>query len=293
MPFGETFFEKRSHWATRYKFNAKEKDEETGLYYYGARYYTPDLSVWLSVDMMSDKYPNLSPFAYCANNPVILIDPDGMAAIKPPSAADYVQSNISEQGQQRFDAILQNIGSLVGNNENAMQALMNTTGLKREDILKDLAYNQGPQIELAPGGAAFAGSGEIFSFGSDIIKNLTNENIDINTQAFGAAMVILDEYSHIGDKRTNNGISTGDPSLNQPEGTQTFKKSPTSHRGSDLPLFGFGVDIESLTKPNSGVINVKKTGPEMIKYPQAGYGKIPENIDIKSLGRELLKNSTE
>ena len=41
------------------------------------------------------------------------------------------------------------------------------------------------------------------------------------------------------------------------------------------------------------MINVKKTGPEMIKYPQAGYGKIPENIDIKSLGRELLKNSTE
>ena len=45
--------------------------------YFGARYYTPELSIWLSVDALSDKYPNLSPFAYCANNPVILVDPDG------------------------------------------------------------------------------------------------------------------------------------------------------------------------------------------------------------------------
>ena len=77
MPYGENFFEKRSHWATRYKFNAKEKDEETGLYYYGARYYTPDLGLWLSVDPLSDERPNLSPYNYCQNNPVILTDPTG------------------------------------------------------------------------------------------------------------------------------------------------------------------------------------------------------------------------
>jgi len=35
------------------------------------------LSIWLSVDPMSDKYPNLTPYAYCANNPVKFIDPDG------------------------------------------------------------------------------------------------------------------------------------------------------------------------------------------------------------------------
>jgi RHS repeat-associated protein len=45
--------------------------------YFGARYYDSDLSVWLSVDPLSDKYPGLSPYSYCANNPVILVDPDG------------------------------------------------------------------------------------------------------------------------------------------------------------------------------------------------------------------------
>ncbi len=77
MPSGEQFSEQRDNWATPYKFNSKELDAETGLYYYGARYYTPEIGIWLSVDPMSDKYPSLSPFAYCANNPVILVDPDG------------------------------------------------------------------------------------------------------------------------------------------------------------------------------------------------------------------------
>ena len=41
------------------------------------RHYHPTLSIWLSVDPMSDKYPGVSPYAYCANNPVRLVDPDG------------------------------------------------------------------------------------------------------------------------------------------------------------------------------------------------------------------------
>ena len=60
-----------------YTFSAKEKDSETGLSYFGSRYYSSDLSVWLSVDPMSDKYPSLSPYTYCANNPVRVVDPDG------------------------------------------------------------------------------------------------------------------------------------------------------------------------------------------------------------------------
>ena len=60
-----------------YTFSAKEKDSETGLSYFGSRYYSSDLSIWLSVDPMSDKYASLSPYVYCADNPVRLVDPDG------------------------------------------------------------------------------------------------------------------------------------------------------------------------------------------------------------------------
>ena len=60
-----------------YKFNAKELDEDTGLYYYGARYYNPRLSIWYGVDPLAEKYPSLSPYVYAADNPVKYIDPDG------------------------------------------------------------------------------------------------------------------------------------------------------------------------------------------------------------------------
>ena len=58
-------------------FSGKEKDAETGYHYFGARYYNSDLSIWLSVDPMADKYPSLSPYNYCAWNPLKSVDPDG------------------------------------------------------------------------------------------------------------------------------------------------------------------------------------------------------------------------
>ncbi|HRY32701.1 MAG TPA: SpvB/TcaC N-terminal domain-containing protein [Bacteroidales bacterium] len=80
LPFGEVLLEEKADtWLSPYKFNCKELDEESGLYYYGARYYDPRSSVFLGVDPMSDKYPGISPFAYCANNPIKLIDPTGMS----------------------------------------------------------------------------------------------------------------------------------------------------------------------------------------------------------------------
>mgnify|MGYP001187266222 CR=1 FL=1 len=78
LPFGEPLVDQRSTtWSSRYTFSGKERDSETGYSYFGARYYHSDLSIWLSVDPLSDKYPNLTPYAYCANNPVIFVDPDG------------------------------------------------------------------------------------------------------------------------------------------------------------------------------------------------------------------------
>ena len=79
VPFGEVFIEERNNtWNTPYLFNAKEFDKETGLYYYGARYMDPKISMWLGVDPMAEKYPNLTGYCYTMDNPIILIDPTGM-----------------------------------------------------------------------------------------------------------------------------------------------------------------------------------------------------------------------
>ncbi len=83
IPYGEVFVEQRNGvWNTPYLFNAKELDEETGLYYYGARYLNPKDTRWLSVDPMFEKYMGMTPYNYCMGNPVGLVDPDGRA-VKP------------------------------------------------------------------------------------------------------------------------------------------------------------------------------------------------------------------
>jgi len=104
-PWGENienqFARKYTVFFSRFRFNGKEwegralrirpvayfsegarlprgrRDWETDNYYYGARYYDPEISVWLSVDPLAGKFPSLSPYAFVANNPINLVDPDG------------------------------------------------------------------------------------------------------------------------------------------------------------------------------------------------------------------------
>ena len=80
LPYGEVFLEKRANvdYSTPYKFNGKELDEETGLYYYGARYMNPRLSIWYATDYLEELDNKVSTYAYCHANPVNLIDDDGM-----------------------------------------------------------------------------------------------------------------------------------------------------------------------------------------------------------------------
>ena len=99
FPYGETWAnEHRNQTNIPYKFTGKELDPETGLYYFGARYYEPRVSVWISTDPALATYlpslnkeenrnlpglggifntSNLNLFSYAVNNPVKYIDPDG------------------------------------------------------------------------------------------------------------------------------------------------------------------------------------------------------------------------
>ena len=82
-----------------YRFNGKELDKETGYGYYGARYYQSKLSMWLSVDPLAHKYPNMSPYNFSGNNPVMLVDPDGRWI--PGLDEDGNPTYIAEKGDNR------------------------------------------------------------------------------------------------------------------------------------------------------------------------------------------------
>ena len=82
------------------KYN-EQRDEETGYGYFCARYMDHELmTMWLSVDPMSDKYPSISPYAYCAWNPVKLVDPDGDSVVVKGSQADRLVSQLQTSNME-------------------------------------------------------------------------------------------------------------------------------------------------------------------------------------------------
>ena len=102
-------------------FSAKERDAETGLSYFGARYYSSDLSIWLSVDPQAAKYPSLSPYVYCADNPVRLVDPNGEAFVG--VDGENVEVNKDKNGKIK-------VGENASEDLKRMASMINNSGSK-------------------------------------------------------------------------------------------------------------------------------------------------------------------
>ncbi|AZA84674.1 hypothetical protein C1637_07500 [Chryseobacterium lactis] len=104
-----------------YKYNGKEL-QETGLFDYGWRQYMPDLGRWNGLDQLAESYSSLSPYAYVANNPVSLTDPDERwiddsghivdtsgqtygflgSSTKPQQATNYLGTGLGEGGGSNY-----------------------------------------------------------------------------------------------------------------------------------------------------------------------------------------------
>ena len=102
-PGGSLFFQTvTGNYRTPYRFNAKEYDEDTELYYFGARYYDKNLGIWISADPMSEDYPGVSPYAYCAGNSVNHVDLNG----KEPTASEAARIAAHVYGDKSDDILI-------------------------------------------------------------------------------------------------------------------------------------------------------------------------------------------
>ena len=90
-PYGTVFLDAGVH-VTPYTFTGQEEDEETSLYYYGARYYDPQIARFISVDPAND---SSDPYTYVGNNPLRFIDPTGetLEPAIPNEVAEYLRFN--------------------------------------------------------------------------------------------------------------------------------------------------------------------------------------------------------
>ena len=75
----------------RYKYVFKELDNETGLYYYGMRYYAPWIARFIRVDPLQFEYPHYTPFQYAGNKPISYIDLDGAEEAEPEKQLDLLK----------------------------------------------------------------------------------------------------------------------------------------------------------------------------------------------------------
>ena len=275
IPYGEIFVEERNgSWNSPYLFNSKELDEETGLYYYGARYLNPTNGMWLSTDPLFEKYVGMSPYNYCAGNPVKLVDVDGRFTID----AEVAKEHLTPQQFERFESIVKNIGNLF--NEYKIEEVSKITGLSKEQIKNDLEYGKGPKIFInAYGNGDSQAANGIIELGLETLNGLKKdfEKItrygfkEISKEVFGVAMLILHEYGHYGDQKTNGGYNSGqhingtnyvdlnwgdsNQSKSIREGKQVYSMSRSGHRGDDMTVL-FGLPELSFNS-SRGALDIK------------------------------------
>ena len=139
LPYGEVFLEKQHSsdpsqplYATPYRFNGKELDEETGLYYYGARYYNPRLSVWYGTDPLQEFNLNISSYCFVHANPIRRIDAIGLT--------DYEVDNETKRIEDGHDDLRISVGTMAFDK---LQTYFSNDNYSYEKYLNELSVQNG------------------------------------------------------------------------------------------------------------------------------------------------------
>jgi len=108
-PFGVKMKERSfSSENTRYQFNGKQFDEETETNDFGARMLDGDLGIWGAVDPLQSKYPDLCPYNFAGNSPIIFFDIDGKKFVNPYTALSAeAQLNVAK-AQDLYNQFVKN-----------------------------------------------------------------------------------------------------------------------------------------------------------------------------------------
>lgn len=272
VPFGEVFIEERNNiWNTPYLFNAKEFDEETGLYYYGARYYDPRVSLWISTDPKQESYFAFSSYVYCGNNPLIYIDPNGKEW-EDPAQAEKLKAKIDNKITSIQKSILAQKARLESNQAKGkdiskqerkiadFESRISNLNQSKSDI--DLLGHDSQKYKLT----------QVSGEGAHMVRLENNGTISIETSEDALS---IHEITHVRQALDAGGLEFSDSGCLKNPGTRAkglqryiaiseaeieAYKMQYSYRPESLPI---SVD-------NISIINVHYVGS--IKDPNGGYG---------------------
>ena len=210
LPYGELLVDEHSSSEEMpYKFNGKEFDEETGLYYYGARYMNPIASLWYGVDPLTETYENISPYIYCANSPIRYTDPKGMEVEADELSMKNISYTLTKQEAKyvRFDknGVLDkkrlNKSKSTSENMTALKALANSEIVYSFQVADKDHNNVDYYDNSATGGNYYRGTTEMPNAESNpspddkvyiLVGRALNEKQQVKTtahEAFGHAYI--------------------------------------------------------------------------------------------------------
>lgn len=220
VPFGEVFIEERNNtWNTPYLFNAKEYDEETGMYYYGARYYEPRISMWMSVDRFAEKYPNSTPYAYCLGNPLKFTDINGDTLDVRNSRGAYLFTLDNHQANRTNitakDLYAKGIQWFESSADNYMPLLFVSTNIRKSDSFKHFSWNDiisFSEVDRSMLSYRSGGSGDWKAEGNPGNGYLMVEvaGIPYWADAIGQIPFTLNEYRNVLRRTKNSEIAAGE-----------------------------------------------------------------------------------
>jgi RHS repeat-associated protein len=171
-----------------YKYNGKEFDTMHGLnmYDYGARHYDAAIMRWHVPDALAEKYYSISPYAYCANNPVRFIDVNGDSINVAEehrtlfnNSLNAVFGDLSQNFGYTSTGMLTYNGSTKGMTKDQQKTLKGLTQIMNESTITNVVHGESTQITDNNGNTttvnASAGGGALTVLASE------NSNLSQNT----------------------------------------------------------------------------------------------------------------
>jgi RHS repeat-associated protein len=223
----------------RYRYTGKERDEESGLYYHGARYYIPWLARWTACDPLESKYAGMSPYNYSFNNPVIFNDPSGNSPTDPGDGDNKKPKakveSIADPDRPKMPPV-----NIPGKVDNARDVRSNPKILSKYDITGDV-HDFNLKKPVSPGEIKKEIRHENTWYYVKLASKVASQgtgNVDPAAVADGLINPFYKQFQQFATDFTDN------PIVRNLDGTQAWNKLDQSQAEFDKKMFNF-IEVSS------------------------------------------------
>ena len=253
-----------------YKFTGKERDDETGWDYFGARYYDAEIGRFLTIDRFADKYPSLTPYHYAANNPLKFIDINGDTVIFHDENAEkrheeYYNAKYTEgkkKGQYKNKKYREQYNELHASKVN--YHVKNKKNIENNNIaLGGFFTDNGNDITIAVGDENVVGT-LIHEFTHGVQFENSMITFSFIDEQWAANTSILNEYEAFTNQADAGFLPS--PNWNRNTKEQNIKNIQNTPRYSHLPMKPYG--NLPITGPKRALINAANSNNSWFYWQQ-------------------------